>query len=253
MKPLIKELFFQFVRIELPRNRASILMYHSVSDRPDYFWAVPRSDFASQMKYLSDAKKPVIALAELVRRVRSGESLGGSVALSFDDGYRDNYTNAFPVLKKYGFPATIFVTTDCMGKFDTHNLEHLSVGEMKEMEASGLIDIEPHTKSHPRLARLSNDAAREEIEGSRKRVADILGKPAPLFAYPYGDFNAETERIVKNSGFIAAATVREGTVSSESDPFQLPRNSIDRSTTLRQFRGKISRAVDFYQALKLWE
>ena len=247
---LLKELYFLLAPRRLPKGRAAILMYHSVGPDNQYFWNVTVENFALQMESLKRSGRPVVHLSELVRRLRAHEPLGGSIAITFDDGYRDNYTNAFPILKTYGFPATIFVTTDVIGSADKRGFLHLTVQEMKEMEASGLIDIEPHSKAHPRLAGIDTDIAREEIKGSKLAVESLLGKRAALFAYPYGSYNERVQSIVEECGFDAATTVEEGTVSAATDPYRLPRNSIDSSTSLAQFKGKLSTAIDWYERLK---
>lgn len=234
----------------LPRDRAVILMYHSVSSGVDYFANVEPKDFGRQMKHLADTNRPIVSLAELIRRLKTGEPLGGAIAITFDDGYRDNYETAFPILRRYGFPATIFVTTDLIGKTDKRNLPRLTGEQMKEMQASGLIDIEPHTRSHPHLSRLAEPEARAEILGSKEAIEQMLGKQCLYFAYPYGDSSDAVKSFVASIGFDAAAGVKEGTVTKESDLVDLPRVSIDASTTHAQFRGKSSHAIDLYQYLK---
>jgi peptidoglycan/xylan/chitin deacetylase (PgdA/CDA1 family) len=231
-------------------DRAAILMYHSISDHPEYFSAVTPASFEAQMEHLARSGRSVIPLAELVRRLESGEPLGGSVAITFDDGYRDNYLAAFPVLKSHGFPATVFVTTDAIGTVDKRGLEMLSESEIREMHASGLIAIEPHTKTHPIVPALAAREARAEIEESKAAIESLVRAPATIFAYPYGAYDDAIADVVRDCGYGAAVTVTEGTVSHDADPFRLPRNSVDRTTTPAQFRGKISRAVDYYEAMK---
>lgn len=251
MKRLLKELFFRLTNFAgLPDDRASILMYHSVSSRKKYFATVSPQAFEQQMAYIARTGRPVISLSELTRRLAAREPLGGSIVLTFDDGYRDNYTAAFPVLKKHRFPATIFVTTDLIGEKDTRGLEHLNVADMKEMEESKLIAIEPHTKSHPKLSMLSATAARDEIAGSKSVIEEILGKRTGAFAYPFGDFNDWVVRLLRDAGFDVSVTVVEGTAGPNDDPYRLKRNSIDSSTSFAQFKGKLSRAVDWYQEFK---
>lgn len=252
MKRLLKNILFWFASsVRLPNNRASILMYHSIRDTPDYFGSVSPRSFEAHMAYLAQKKVPVISLAELTRRLEVGASLGGSVVITFDDGYRDNFTHAYPILKKYGFHATIFMVTDLIGKSDTRGFRHLSFEELKEMEASGLVSIEAHTKSHPKLATLAAVFAREEVEGSKCILEELLRKRVTQFAYPYGNCSDETVRIVKDAGFGSAVGVIEGTIGQGADLFRLKRNSIDRSTTFTEFKGKISRAVDIYESLKI--
>lgn len=248
MKDFLKETFFRLLpKFSLPKERASILMYHSVSARKDFFSTVSPEVFNQQMAYLAAKKREVISLVELVRRLRAQEPLGGSVVLTFDDGYHDNYTTVFPLLKQYNFPATIFVTTDLIG-----NSGYCSAEELREMHDSDLVAIEPHTLTHPKLGTLSRANADHEIRESRRVLQEILGTTPTLFAYPYGNFSEETVGLVREMGFAGAVTVAEGTVGSTTDPLLLPRNSVDRSTTFEQFRGKVSRVIDRYESLKAW-
>lgn len=235
----------------LPHDRAVILMYHSLSGREDYFSSITPEAFGWQMEYLAEHSYSVVPLRELVRRLQNKESLGGSVAITFDDGYRDNFTDAFPILKKYNFPATIFVTTGAIGTADKRDLQRMSAQELIEMESSGLVSIEPHTTSHPRLSQLSHTAALEEVTESKSALESLLKKKCTLFAYPYGDFNTETVQLIRSTGLSAAVTVREGTIGPESDPSMLRRVSVDHTTTAAQFRGKVSTAVDWYERLKI--
>lgn len=255
MKRLLKELFFRLAPSgPLPQDRASILMYHSITDRAGHFNSVAPRAFEQHLAHLARHNVPVIPLGELVRRLQQRIPLGGAVAITFDDGFRNNFQHALPLLKKYGYPATVFVVTDRIGTTDAkRGLEYMSADEIKEMEASELIAIEPHTMSHPKLAALAAAAARNEIEGSRTHIESLLGKRAALFAYPYGNFSDETARIVSECGYDAAVTVEEGTVGPDAPLYRLPRNSIDASTTLAQFKGKISTAIDSLQAVKIWK
>jgi peptidoglycan/xylan/chitin deacetylase (PgdA/CDA1 family) len=234
----------------LPRDRGVILMYHSISKRKDYFSSTLPEDFAAQVEYLARSGRPVIALSEIIRRLRAGEPLRGAVAITFDDGYRDNYTAAFPVLQRYSLPATIFITTGLIGQHDERDMVMLSEDEIRTMGDSGLIEFGPHTKSHPKLARVSAEDARREILESKQVLDAITGKSSRGFAYPFGSYTDETVKIVFDLGFEGAVSVREGTVAAVSDMFRLPRVSIDQSTSFAQFRGKISRAIDVYEWLK---
>lgn len=251
MKALLKNLFFTLApKGRLSRGRASILMYHSIRAGADYFSSVSPQAFARQMAYLAEERIPVVALSELVRRLKAREPLGGAVALTFDDGYEDNYAEALPVLRRYGFPATVFVTTGLIGGEDKRGMRRLSVEQMREMAASGLIEFGAHTKTHPKLSRLGEAQAKEEMASSKAALEALLGAPVGLFAYPYGDFSAASAHIAGESGFDAVATVAEGLVGADADLLRLPRNSIDRTTSFAQFRGKVSRAIGLWVSLK---
>ena len=246
MNSLLKRIFFNVSpKFPLAKDRATILMYHSVGNRQDFFSTVSPGAFQKQMTYLAGKKYSVIPLAELVRRLHAHEPLGGSIALTFDDGYRDNYTTVFPLLKQYNFPATIFVTTGLIG-----TPGYCSAEELREMHDSGLVAIEPHTLTHPKLAKLSRADADSEIRESRRTLQEVLGTTPTLFAYPYGSFSEETIAMVRELGFVGAVTVKEGTVGPDTDAFRLPRNSVDNSTRFSQFRGKVSRTIDWYVSCK---
>lgn len=246
----IKDLFFALYPKRLPNDRAVILMYHSVSDW-NHFTTVSLSNFKRHLAYLAQRKIPVISLSELVRRLKARESLGGSVVITFDDGSRDNLTSALPALKKYGFPATVFVTTDWTGTTD-EGLEYLSREEVRVLQSSSLVDIGSHTKSHPRLTALSSEVAEEEMRGAKRLLEEWLGKPCPLFAYPYGKYDERILSLTQRVGLEVAVTVKEGTVFPGAQILELPRVSIDRSTTFVQFKGKLSTTVDVWEALKIW-
>ncbi len=253
MRSWFKNIVFGLLpKARLKEDEAIILMYHSIGDRKDYFSSVSKKSFVQQMEYLHAAGIPVISLPELIRRLKDGQLLGGAVVITFDDGYEDNYLAAFPVLKRFNFPATIFLTTDLIGKEDKRNLSRLNGEQTREMAQSGLIYFEPHTRSHPRLSQLPEDEVREEIVGSKKAVEELTGKTCSSFAYPYGDYNHVAKRLVEEIGFEAACTVKEGLIHHETDPFLLNRNSIDRSTSFVQFRAKVSRGIYMYEKLKVW-
>jgi peptidoglycan/xylan/chitin deacetylase (PgdA/CDA1 family) len=234
----------------LSADRAVVLMYHSLEESDRWFMNVRPANFERQMAYIAKKGFPVISLAELARRIREKLPLGGSIVITFDDGYRDNYTTALPALRRYGFPATIFVATDRIGTTDARGLQYVSAEEIQELEAGGLITIQPHTMSHPRLAEVPLEEARAEVTGSKLALESLLGSRRGLFAYPYGSYNAATADMVRGVGFDAAVTVDEGTVKAGDDAFKIARVSIDASTTHAQFRGKLSRAIDIYTAVK---
>lgn len=231
-------------------GRATILMYHSISIDDTAFSVSPRK-FGAQMRFLSESKYKVIPLSELVQRLENNVRLKGEIVITFDDGYKDNFLNAYPILKQYNFPATIFMTTDLVGHFDNRNIEMLTEEDIKEMHRSGFIDIEPHSCSHPKLARCSKEDVFLEVGNSKGVIERLLDKTCSFFAYPYGSFNDDTVNVLRSLGFTCAVTVEEGSIDEGENLFKLKRVSIDRSTSLIQFRGKISRAIDYYKRLKL--
>ncbi len=236
--------FVRFIRDSLfLHRRAAILMYHSIGNAPMFF-VVHEKEFTWQMAYLYQKQYRVISLIELIHLIATGEKIPRkTVILSFDDGYEDTYSAVFPILKRYGFPATIFVTTGWVGDKnlaigrDGIRFPMLDTRQIHEMYSSGLISFAPHTSTHPRLSRSAPDGARREILGSKVALEKIISG-ASVFAYPYGDYDAYSLGIVREV-FDAAVTVRQGLVSSGDSLWELPRQSVDSLVTRIRFRLKL--------------
>ncbi len=242
-RSLIKTLLIYLKDKFFLQKGAAILMYHSVSDNPEFF-TVTLESFKSQMNYLFMNGYSVVPLSTLVDKLKQNLVIPKkTVVLTFDDGYEDNYTNAFPMLQKYNFPATIFLATGRIGnkKYISKKgikMPVLDWGQIKEMNDSGLIDFQPHTVSHPKLSTLGVDDVRREIFESKNEVENKLSKRCRFFAYPYGDFNDKVARIAKE-GFDGVATVGQGFVGLNDHPEALKRNSVDSLTTGLSFKMKI--------------
>lgn len=239
--------FLRKVKAELKREythlvgtlfpSSAILLYHRVADvsaDPDLL-SVSTANFAAQMKHVRDAYTPV-TLSELLERRATGTLRKTDVAVTFDDGYRDNFENALPILSSLGIPATVFVTTSVIGSNDPFpwNKPAPKADEGLAMTREQLvalskhpnIEIGAHTVSHPRLAQLPRDRQREEIEGSKQALEKLLGTGIRHFAYPFGGrstFTAETIELVQNAGFVSACATIPSRVLLFSDPFSIPR------------------------------
>ncbi len=130
------------------------------------------------------------------------------VLITFDDGYRDNYENAWPVLKRHGFTATIFVVSEVIGGYNDFDADlgyprvpMLSASEIREMQAAG-ITFGSHSVSHPAsLVGLSDECLQEELEGSRRRLEAVLDSPVPHFSYPHSQLDARVEAAVAAAGY----------------------------------------------------
>lgn len=238
-----RALIGDFLRL-LTRNKqsASVLMYHSVASN-NLFFTVNPHNFAWQMFYLKKKKFNVVDLKLLIELLeKKGEIPPKTVAITFDDGYEDNYWNAFPVLKKCNFPATTFLTVDLIGDTNKVNqskkLKMLNWKQIKEMQESGLINFEPHTRSHPKLTKIKPQEAMKEIAGSKNILESKLRKRCLYFAYPKGKYNENIKNMVKKC-YRAAFGVGPGFVLSSTDRFELPRNSIDSMVDKIRFRLKV--------------
>lgn len=209
---------------------AVILMYHSIGQSNEFF-AVRPEKFERQMNYLKEKNFKVIGLAELGGLAERNEAISKkTVVITFDDGYEDNFLVAYPILKKNGFTATIFVASSLVGKTvkarQGTNMKILSERQIKEMAHSGLIKFGSHANHHKKLAKLEEKEVEKELVDSRRMLSNILGEEVVALAYPFGSCN---ERVKKIAGkyFKIACGVEKGLIHGNHDCWQLPRFSID--------------------------
>lgn len=141
-----------------------------------------------------------------------------SVVLTFDDGYEDFYTDVFPILRRYGVKATLYVVNDFIDRPNYATAEQL-----KDIAASGLVEIGAHTLNHESLAGKTQAEVKRQIEGSKQDLEQRFGIPAQTLAYPYGHFDAQAVSAVKAAEFAAAVSTQPGWRPSETNLFILPR------------------------------
>ncbi|MFH1979537.1 MAG: polysaccharide deacetylase family protein [Patescibacteria group bacterium] len=244
MKNFIKNIIYFFLSFFNFRGPV-VLMYHSVGENRAFF-TVKLRDFERQMNYLKQHNFNIISVAELLILLKNNKqkilNKNKTIIITFDDGYADNYETAFPVLKKYQYPATIFLTVGRVGtKLKLKNktkINMLNWEQIKEMHNSGLIDFEPHTITHPKLSKIEITVAENEILESKQIIEEKLNKKCRVFAYPFGDFNKNVKSLVQKYFGIAFST-KKGKISRVSDLYDLPRNSIDSEVSFMQFKGII--------------
>ncbi len=212
-----------------------ILMYHLI-DEPAKGSSiyVGVDSFERQMEFLKLHRYHVVPLESLAEDIKSGKKIPWkTVAITFDDGTLDNFTNAFPILRKMGFPATIFMITSNIGRPGWLGEEDLRI-----LDSSG-ITIGSHTMSHAFLPELSAEEVRTELTGSKEKLEALLGHEVKLFSYPAGGVTPEVEEAVKEAGYTAAVTTNYGTL--RGDPLMLRRVKVsDSSRNLFRFWSKVS-------------
>ena len=239
-KTMLKDIVYSVRRLCVrKKNSAIVLVYHSVGRNGLRFTVTPEM-FEHQMAWLNKEKFNVVSLDKLTGYMDAGSIPPKTLAITFDDGYRDNIIEAFPVLKRYGFPATIFLTVSDLGKSrDVRGvpLEILSEEELRHLESSGLVSIEPHTVTHPKLTQVSDAVIEQEIVQSKKLIDGILNKNCTHFAYPKGRYNKTVTDLISKTGICYAYTTKFGSVMPGSLPYELPRNGISSDTTLIQFKA----------------
>lgn len=194
----------------LPGPNPQVLVYHSV-DESGSCVSLSAKEFQRQMSYIKENGYRTLTVSEMISARRSGKrETEKTVVITFDDGLRNNYELAFPVLSELGLSATIFLATDYIGKMSSWDraygiaeLPMLTWDMISEMDGYG-IDFQSHTATHPHLPELPEKQVREELRRSRAAIEDNLGKSTDIICYPYGEFNDDVVRILKDEGYIAA-------------------------------------------------
>ena len=203
-----------------------ILTYHHVGI-PSGKWrlnSVSEESFRYQMNFMKRHGFQVISFDDLVEGIKKGhEFTRNTVVLQFDDGYEDNFKYAFPILKKYGFPAMVFLISDIVGVPD-----FLTWDEIKEMEKYNFL-AGAHTRHHIYLPDADALEAQYEIAGSKKVIEDHLGHSIDYFAYPTGGFTEEIKGLVKEAGYKAAVTTNRGKNRLNQDLYELKRIHMNNS------------------------
>ncbi len=225
-----------------------ILMYHHIGDpsvKPLVLNDVSVPAFDHQMQYLEDNQYHVISTVELVEGLKQKIKFPRkTVVIQFDDGYENNYTNAFPILKKHGFPVMVFVVSDFIG-----TPGFLTWSQIKEMEASQFL-IGSHTRHHKYLPKLSEFEQYDEIVGSKKILEDNLKHPIEYFAYPTGGFTPYAKEVVAKAGYKAAMTTNRGKDKSNHDLFEIKRIRIKNTDKDYVFSLKVSGFYNLYRSTK---
>jgi peptidoglycan/xylan/chitin deacetylase (PgdA/CDA1 family) len=218
------------------RDSALVLAFHRVNDRSagDGLTLSAR-DFDAYCRFLGDHLE-VVHLKDIVENLEASKPLRGQLAITFDDGYRDNFEEAAPILERYGLPATFFVTTDFI------ETETVAPWDRDLSEAPGWMTWEQvrsllrrgfaigaHTMSHIDLGQASANDARAQIAGSQDVLREQLDTQIDLFAYPFGQRGNITEdnrALVRDAGFRCCASCFGGIVEANTDPMRLPRTAV---------------------------
>jgi len=202
---------------------APIIMYHSVSPQaqPENRLAVRPETFARQMRFLKTHHYNVVPLEAVAAMIKEKKTLPPkTIAITFDDGYKDNFTYAYPVLKEFNLPATVFIIVH---EVERPQNDRLSWKEIEQMCDSGLIDIGSHAIGPEPLVNIKSDSeVRRQIFDSRKILEEKLARKVTLFSYPEGLFNEKIRQLVIDAGYGAAVATKARGFSG-GDVFALKR------------------------------
>ena len=240
-------------------KRIPILMYHSISDEaengvhPYYRTATSPVRFAVQMEQLHASGYSTVSLAEAVSAVEENRTcVRKVVAVTFDDGYRDFYRHAFPVLERHGFSATVYLPTAYIADAPLafKGKECLNWAEVRELQQHG-IRFGSHTVTHPQLHDLNPAQIEEEIVNSKKTIEEKTGCAVDSFAYPYAfpqadqDFKTRLRDTLAAAGYENGVCTTVGRASRESDRFFLERLPVNSCDDEILFQAKLDGAYDW--------
>ena len=222
--------------------RVPILMYHHIADSPPGADPIRRDlsvspqAFEAQLRYLVEAGYRPITLRDLIYHLTLGASLPEKpVILTFDDGYENNYTNAYPLLKKYGFVGTFFIVTEPV---DRGRAGYMSWAQIEIMSTGGM-EIGAHSSTHPDLRGKSVDYIIWQAVGSKEAIEARIQQPVRFFSYPSGRYDEQVVNVLHSANFWGAVTIETGTDQSSRWPFELRRIRVQGSDNLKTFALKL--------------
>ena len=241
------------------RDGLRILTYHRVNGtHPRDRLSVRPDAFAAQMELLARSGRPVIPLAQAPALLHGeGPRARGAVAITFDDGFADNFEVALPILGRFGFPATFFIATGYVGSDRTLDRYRdccaddpvLSWDEVRGLRDRGH-EIGGHGRTHRELGALAPEDARAEIDGCALDIEASTGTRPRLFCYPRGSETPDTRRLVAETGFLAACTVRPGANHAGDDLLGLARTEVSGDDDAEDFRLKLAGGFDGWHRLR---
>jgi peptidoglycan/xylan/chitin deacetylase (PgdA/CDA1 family) len=255
LKYLIKQmimLLFYCIGIILPKRRIPIIVYHSVDESGSCI-SMRASEFKKQMEFIKDKGYKTLTASELVDILRKKGSMPKkAVVLTFDDGFENNYNVVFPILKSLALTATIFLTTDYIGKKctwdkknDIPDLPLLSWEMISEMSKFG-IDFQSHTATHSNLPLLSEDRIRDELRRSRLIIENKLLKKCDILCYPYAEFDIRVIRILQEEGYVAAFAGHP----DREDIYSIRRVGSAQFSSMLAFKTALKGTFSLYYSLK---
>jgi peptidoglycan/xylan/chitin deacetylase (PgdA/CDA1 family) len=245
------------------KSTIPILMYHSISDdddtkaHPYYRTKTSPRVFKLHMQQLFDLGYSTVQVSEAATLLQNGGPRKKCAVITFDDGYSDFYTNAFPALNFHGFTATVFLPTGYIGNAPVQfkGKDCLTWGEVKELRKYG-ISFGSHTVTHPQLTTLAADLVKDEIVISKQTIEEKLGESVNSFAYPFAfpegnsSFVQMLRHLLVESGYSQGVSTRIGTAGRGDDRYflrRLPMNSLDDSSL---FSAKLHGGYDWLHTIQ---
>ncbi|AVK51319.1 polysaccharide deacetylase [Clostridium sp. MF28] len=202
-----------------------VICFHSINDDPSVKSPIiiSKDKFRTQLQAIKDNGYTTLTMAQLNDYLSKDKAIPEkSVVLTFDDGYRDNYTNVFPILKEFNMNATIFVIQSYLDRDG-----YLTTDQVKELSSSGIIDIESHTVSHIDLPTMSYEDQLKELKNSKEKLESLINKPIISIAYPEGKYNDDTKKAFSEVGYSMGFTTERGYADRDDNSAELNRICVD--------------------------
>ncbi|MFQ6043357.1 MAG: polysaccharide deacetylase family protein [Candidatus Poribacteria bacterium] len=237
------------IAIKLP-----ILAYHKIDTvRELSITCISPKTFEKQIQFLAEAGYQSISPELIVSAVNGAAKFPQKpVLITFDDGYENFYHYAYPIMKKYGYTATVFLLTGYIGmmndwdvKLGWRRFKHLTPAQIRFLSKEGFC-FGSHGVNHLFLTYQDDSTVRYEIQTSKSILEDFLKKPIYFFAYPYGDYDCGTVRLLRECGYTAAFSLNPGDVIKTDNLYFLPRIAIYRCDTMWSFKAKLGMMGNFY-------
>jgi peptidoglycan/xylan/chitin deacetylase (PgdA/CDA1 family) len=223
------------------RIRVPILEYHYIRDNPNprdrlgFRLSVTPTEFQRQMEWLAANGYHPVSMADLRAYFAAGEPLPAkSVVLTFDDGYLDFFTTAFPILQRLGFTAVAYVVPGFLGR--PGYMDH---AQIQHLDASGIVEIASHTVNHADLTKLDAGSLNTQLQASRANLEQLLGHPVQDFCYPSGRFNDRVVSAVAAAGYQTATTELPGTEHEWSGRLTWSRVRVDGGEGVAEFELRL--------------
>ena len=231
---------FEGIKLTTSDIGIPVLCYHDVTpNNPDNNdMLLNPNKFKNQLSWLKENGYTSITLTDLYNYLRNNEPIPEkSVVLTFDDGYRGNYTYAYPILKEMGFTANFFIISDFVD-----NGLYMTKDELKKLISNGF-EVDSHTSNHLDLSKLTYNQQIETFKSSKETLEKIINKPVNFVAYPYGKYNSETRKAAETAGFNLGFNLCGNLADRKDNNYNMDRLYVSNNYTLEHFANKIKTAT----------